>query len=160
MSGSSLSLTFDCSHHGSSYMCNLRVIFVANTGNQSLIVRTKVSVQGYHYSLFLFLLFSLFPFLSSPSVFVSLFVLVTLFPSPSLSHSRYLTPYRVCSGRLKLTCCPVHQHICCSDQLSFPLKAGPNTLRLWTEKKKKKTIPSRERKTTPKPKNTKIRRPL
>ena len=141
-------------------MYNLQVIFVANTGNQNLILRTKVSVQGCHYSLFLFLPFSLFPFLSSsPSVLVSLFVLVFLFLS-FLSLTLSLSPYRVCSGRLKLTCSPVHQQICCSDQLFFRLKPGPNKLRLWTEKTKRKSIPSRERKTTRKPKKTKIRRPL
>ena len=117
-------------------------------------------VQPLHHSLFLLWPFSLFPILSltvSVSVYVSLSLSVSFSFCLSLSHS--LSPHRVCSGRLTLTCIPVHPPICCSDQLSSRLKPGRDTLRLRTEKMKRQTISSRLKKSTYKPKNAKIKCP-
>ena len=113
--------------------------------------------QPLHHSLCLLINFFFFPFLSL-SVSVSISFSVSFSFCFSLSHS--LSPYYVHSGRLTITCSPVHPQICCSDQLSSPLKSGPDTSRLWTEKAKRHTISSKEGKRTPKPKNTKIKRPV
>ena len=121
LAGSSLSLILDWLHRGRSCTSNPQVILVASTGSLDPKCMKKVLSQGYHPSLFLFLPFSRFPFLFlslSLSAFVSLFVLFFLFLSFSLS----LSSHRVCSGTLTLTCSPVHPQICCSDQLSSPLK--------------------------------------
>ena len=99
-----------------------------------------------------------FPFCLCLSLSLSLFM--ALSPSVSLSLTLSLSPHRVCSGRLPLTCSPVHPQICCSDQLSSLLKPGPETPRLWTEKANKQTFSSREGKRTHKPKNTRIKCPL
>ena len=88
--------------------------------------------------------------------FLCLFLSLSFFLS--LSLLLFLSPHRVFSGRLGLTCSPVHQQICCSNQLSSALKPVSNTLTL--SKTKRQTIPSREGKTTHKTENTKIRRLL
>ena len=116
-----------------------------------------ICVQPLHHSFFLLMPFSLFPFLFL-SVSVSLFLCLFMFLSLSLSHS--LSPQQVCSRRLTLTCSPVNPQICCSNQLSSPLKQGHDTPRQWTERAKSQTISSREGKTTHKPKNTKTTRSL
>ena len=97
------------------------VVFSHSWYPYSISNNRMMCVEPLHHSLLLLMQFSLFPFLSL-SVSVSLCLFLSGSFSFCLSLSHFLSPHCVHSGKLTLTCSPVHPLICCSAVFSFEFR--------------------------------------